>query len=355
MTRSRLIRWTFYLLLAAVTVACMEVLIAWTLHHPSLIQHLPHRLAHRMENLYAHDVRRIIQFDPDFSRYDPEVTYTLHPNATLQFANVEFETEIRTNHLGLRDDERSLAAPEVIVLGDSITMGWGVQQEETFAELLEARLGRPVLNAGMPSYGTVRELRFLDRLDRSRLTCLLVQYAGNDVGENLAFATAGNRLAVLPEADYRRESDRHLRRIRYVPGKYFYDVFIDPLVPRWRFGTRDRPRLPKTSTTPAKDFLNAFLHATVADLSQVQLIVFQVKGRNEGQSMFADRLRQHLAEGSYPGWLRRMIILPVDAALTRTHYFDLDDHPNRAGHERIADLVLPHVKACLSETVSAHP
>jgi len=41
---------------------------------------------------------------------------------------VEFTNEVRVNHLGVRDDEASLVAPDVIVIGDSHAMGWGVDQ-----------------------------------------------------------------------------------------------------------------------------------------------------------------------------------------------------------------------------------
>ena len=80
------------------------------------------------------------------------------------------------NRLGLRDDEASLRAPAVVVLGDSYAMGWGVAQDETIAEVIERETGLRALNAGIASYGTVREMRLLDRIDTSRLRYLVIQY-----------------------------------------------------------------------------------------------------------------------------------------------------------------------------------
>jgi hypothetical protein len=61
------------------------------------------------------------------------------------------------NTIGVRDNQRSLTQPEIVVAGDSYAMGWGVQQDESFPELIERRTGRRVLNAAVSSYGTVRE------------------------------------------------------------------------------------------------------------------------------------------------------------------------------------------------------
>ena len=109
--------------------------------------------------------RNIVQLDERHARYDPELFYTLEPGAFM-FSNPEFSTQFVVNRIGVRDNQRSLEQPEIVVAGDSYAMGWGVQQDESFPELIERRTGRRVLNAAMSSYGTVRERRMLDR-DRS--------------------------------------------------------------------------------------------------------------------------------------------------------------------------------------------
>src|SRR5258706_285807 len=54
-------------------------------------------------------------------------------------------------------------------------------------QLIEKKSGRRVVNMGISSYGTVRELRLLDRVDVSKATHLIIQYCGNDIYENLPF------------------------------------------------------------------------------------------------------------------------------------------------------------------------
>lgn len=72
------------------------------------------------------------------------------------------------NSLGLRDAERSpQPAPgtlRILAIGDSVTFGMGVAQDETFPRQLESLLGAQhgmpveVLNMGMPGYNTAHQL-----------------------------------------------------------------------------------------------------------------------------------------------------------------------------------------------------
>jgi len=103
----------------------------------------------------------------------------------------EFDVVYRVNAAGLRGDDRALAAPALVVLGDSFALGWGVAEDEAFPQQLARRLGVRVLNAGVPSYGTARELLLLRRLDRSALRVLVVQYAWNDRAENRSYVEGG--------------------------------------------------------------------------------------------------------------------------------------------------------------------
>src|SRR5262247_1177276 len=69
---------------------------------------------------------RADRFLAECGRYDPRLTYMLRFGG-CHFTNVEFDTDIKVNSFGLRDDEDSLKDPEVIVLGDSQAMGFGVE------------------------------------------------------------------------------------------------------------------------------------------------------------------------------------------------------------------------------------
>jgi hypothetical protein len=52
--------------------------------------------------------------------------------------------------------------PEVIFLGDSFTYGYGLKDEDTFASIYCATLGRACANLGMPGSGTSRQVQRLE-------------------------------------------------------------------------------------------------------------------------------------------------------------------------------------------------
>jgi lysophospholipase L1-like esterase len=79
----------------------------------------------------------------------------------------------RLNAHGLRDRERTLrklpGTRRLVALGDSVTWGWGVRREETFASVLERSLAAAasgarteVLNVSRPGANTVEEVRMLE-------------------------------------------------------------------------------------------------------------------------------------------------------------------------------------------------
>ncbi len=76
-------------------------------------------------------------------------------NATLrQFKNTgDYDVEIAFNRHGLRDRKDLAGANEsdVFVVGDSYSMGWGVEEGERFSDVLDASLDERVFNISIPA------------------------------------------------------------------------------------------------------------------------------------------------------------------------------------------------------------
>lgn len=95
--------------------------------------------------------------------------HKLVPNSNAQFTQREFSYVQRVNNLGMRGVDRTIEKPKdtfrVLMLGDSYTMGKGVQDNETSSVLLEHMLNEQlgacsgvafeVLNAGVDSYAPI--------------------------------------------------------------------------------------------------------------------------------------------------------------------------------------------------------
>src|SRR4029079_2223203 len=151
---------------------------------PRLTAASPAPVRRLVQQVYRHFNRALIQFNPECARYDADVTYTLKPPGCT-VGNLEFDNTYDVNHLGLRDTEADLVAPDVIVIGDSHAMGWGVNQDQAFPRVLAQKTGLKVLNAAVSSYATVREMRMLDRLDTAHLKELGSQDGDTDAPEKL--------------------------------------------------------------------------------------------------------------------------------------------------------------------------
>lgn len=113
--------------------------------------------------------------------------FRLAPDISLRMRGPEYDVEVATNSLGMRDDEpRPKDGPRVLLLGDSFAMGYGVERGQLFADLLEKDLGVDVVDAGTGGYEIVQQPRVLAEYG-PRLKPDLVLYAlylGNDLAQN---------------------------------------------------------------------------------------------------------------------------------------------------------------------------
>jgi len=106
---------------------------------------------------------------------DPTLGYRLKPNARTRFVTSEFAADIAVNGSGFRDNEEiGPKAPRerrILLLGDSLVLSVQVPFEQTFGELLEARLnarGGPtryrVINGGVQGYGPIEEQLYFKKI-----------------------------------------------------------------------------------------------------------------------------------------------------------------------------------------------
>jgi lysophospholipase L1-like esterase len=117
-----------------------------------------------------------IFYDVEMSRYaltlkedspNPLIGHHHKPSAEAKLMGVT----IRTNIDGFRDDEYPVKKGDrrrFMFLGDSLTLGWGVEKEETFEHLLEQDLNEAspaeVINLGVGNYNTTQEVNlFIDK------------------------------------------------------------------------------------------------------------------------------------------------------------------------------------------------
>lgn len=334
MVRSLLKALAQLVMIGLVTASLLETIVALSFRYPSASV-LPQPVARYLHSRFD---RWAIQMMPACAQFDGTLTYTLRPGHCV-FSNREFSNEFSINSAGLRDDEASLQHPATIVIGDSLAMGWGVDESQSFPSLIEQASGLRTLNAGVSSYGTVREFRLLERLDRSRLRNLVIQYHENDTSENERFAAGTFR--TLTEAQYDSTVKEHARMLRYVPGTYAFNVLVQlQSLVRQAVGARssDAPSSAEQQSRHQADLFANVLERSGIDLSGVRVVVVTLDA--PFAAALADRSRRSSVK-----WLHSIEAVDASAVTTtKGALYFLDDHPTAAGHRMIAGAVGPHLE-----------
>ncbi|MGB0909143.1 MAG: GDSL-type esterase/lipase family protein [Nitrospirales bacterium] len=118
---------------------------------------------------------------------DDSLIYKHQPGLKKVYQKVE----VTTNEMGLRErslQKKQMGELRLLLLGDSITFGWGVPEEHTFSRKLEAilrmKLDRNVttINSGVGSYNTLQEYNFLQHyFDTLQPDMISLLYNSNDI------------------------------------------------------------------------------------------------------------------------------------------------------------------------------
>ena len=152
--------------------------------------------------------------------------FRLAPGIATRMRGPEYDVEVRTNSLGLRDDEPGpKAGRRVLLLGDSFAMGYGVPRGQIFADLLEKQLGIDVVDAGTGGYEIVQQPRMLADL-APRLQPDLVVYAlylGNDLAQNDEWEITPDGVLRNRQRQYPVQQAREVKLVRLVQD-FLYGV-----------------------------------------------------------------------------------------------------------------------------------
>jgi lysophospholipase L1-like esterase len=134
-----------------------------------------------------------IVYDIEMTRYalnlktrseNPLIGHVHKPNSSMRLMNVMVDI----NSDGLRDKEYPVSKDDkyrIVFLGDSLTFGWGVEQQDTFQYILEERLNDQfpveIINFGTGNYNTEQEVHlFFDKGLKYKPDKVVVFYFIND-------------------------------------------------------------------------------------------------------------------------------------------------------------------------------
>jgi hypothetical protein len=277
-------------------------------------------------------------FDSKLSCYDSLLTYRFRSNITGRFTNPEFDVEIKTNSLGVRDDEASRLHPRIVVLGDSHGMGWGIEQEDRFSEVIEKGLHVKVLNTAITSYGTHRETKLLSQIDLDSCQLLIIQYCENDLDENRANLQKAQKSGTDAYGFKIAEKQNTINRTYFL----FKGIFLSF---RWLITTGFKNAFQFTPDAPGPSIVSSstdkFTHANaffpylsrIRERYQGPIMVFDL-----GMYNYPIVQEFQAYEAAHP--MDSTFFINVHPLLTRKDYFTIDDHINARGHSKIGKALV---------------
>lgn len=274
--------------------------------------------------------------------FDSDLLYRPRIGACV-FENPEFETILHFDEDG-RVSHGKTNRPGIAAVGDSFTMGWGVNDDETFSALIERMTGRPVYNLGVSSYATHRELL---RLQKSgllpKVDTVILQYCGNDLAENQAHETKAPS-----ELRGQYTSQQLLGLLELISHRG-----SPPVWKLWMMSAIEIPILWARAkvTNSRREFYESYelypyyhyfaVHHSALikilenfpELAEKKVVVFYVNSRG---SKFYDFLR---VADQRP--LHNVSFAELD--LEPDLFYTVDDHLTARGHQVVAQRLLPYV------------
>lgn len=290
---------------------------------------------------------------PDgFGRFEPEIGRMLEPGRSGVCRRTEFTYPVRSNSLGFRDDElpstKETGELRLWVLGDSITSGYGVREEDRFTERLEEILesrrhtgtrGRiRVVNSGIAGLGTSAEAVLLERFfDRVEPDAVLLDFTtSNDFEDSHAFTVwkrEGGGPAALraPEVgSFRLFCRNHLHFYHMLGALKRRPAASLPLSPDERRETAAALERIRAYCARREVPLTVALMTTLASMVDIDRSGrYQAEAYRTARDLLevggfrvVDTIGRFRAESDY-----------------RRFFYPMDTHPNAAGHARIAEIL----------------
>jgi hypothetical protein len=236
----------------------------------------------------AHRQWIVLQSNESLIQSDSVLGYTFRPNLKIPFSQLEFSTTIETDSLGFR---RSRVTDSACFFGDSFTMGWGVEGDETFASLYGAR------NYGVSGYNTIQEIALWQRLGKPRHGYVFFNYT--DLLENTIAMRWGNTWLFNHMPLSYQKLVIWIQGRQTLKGEELWQKFLDALKP-----------------------------AVGSDLTVVYIPMRGEFGKKPA----------YPPSRTVPG-LKSIRWLDVTPYLDARCYYYLDGHLNREGHARVAWLL----------------
>ncbi|HWA38245.1 MAG TPA: GDSL-type esterase/lipase family protein [Burkholderiales bacterium] len=282
---------------------------------------------------------------PLFTVVDPVLGKRIKSDFRAVRVTPEFEMKFTSNALGFRGPPfTGVPSQGLLFVGDSFTMGYGVNDGEEYPALIRARLdarygaGRvPVINAGMGDNGNGRWIKLLrTELERFRPRLVVLQVMANDYDDNMREGlfrlSPEGRLQELPvKVSAARALEPWIDKVPGLSHSHLYGLLRQAIATQRNRGAA--PSAPGASP-PARDaerlterLVEEALLLCKSRGHEVYVLLVGIEGERRDGLLAV--LRAHAVQfADAPGKAQRPDL-----------YYRIDGHWNRAGHEHVAELL----------------
>lgn len=262
--------------------------------------------------------RNIWQNQKECVEFDKDLIF-VPKTGKCYFSNVEFETELNFEKNGrisgnnIFEKNKSIA-----VLGDSHGMGWGVNDSETFSSVLEREKGIKVYNLAVSGYATERSLLRLKKSNLlDKIDIIIIQYCGNDYGENLSHnlvkKTNNSKIKFDQIFEEKMSALTRFRKLIRYSLKIPFEVLT--------FKMND------DDWNNHQDLFEEIIEK-YSFLVDKKIIVFGLNGSNINFYNFPNTVSKKISNLTY-----------LDINFTKEDFFTLDGHLNSNGHKKIGKIL----------------
>jgi len=153
---------------------------------------------------------------PSLTEYDPLCGQRLRRGLRCVRETPEFRMHFSSNSLGWRGPEPASSKADIVFLGDSFTMGYGVDDGREFPQLLAGALGTSVVNMGLGGTGHGRwPLILRSEAPPFDPEIVVLQLCSNDVEDDVTegLASIDARGALVHHVPSPPSAGRHLQEI----------------------------------------------------------------------------------------------------------------------------------------------
>ena len=320
----------------------LELTCTQLLNHPDRISK---NLRKYFQAYYLQYDMGIFQFEPQCADYDPALFYSMKKNSRFVFSNREYGDSFYTNRQGFRDRRDDVRA-DVVCIGDSFTMGYGVDQDSTFSAQLERLSTLRVLNAGMSSYGTARESLTFSKIDLSEAKLVIWQYCDNDAPENKAFLENNFKYSPSSETTFSYYRRQNYWQKKYFPFKHFLTIIKMAASTVLKRATPDFANNTADVEKDARNFLR-IVKAATADRPGIKIIVTEL-GFYRPKSQFLASINDCLKTAEFAALAHQVNVVDVFPCLEAANFYELDMHIKPAGQKAIATCLAKVVERLIN-------